>query len=77
MPRLLCTIASEISRDWKPMSVHARPYVEAMSELETIDQQYYCDSAKSIVLYFLANATYWKGPTARRVKLELRKMAGV
>jgi hypothetical protein len=35
------------------------------------------DSAKSIVLYFLANANTWRGEKARAIKVELKKIAGV
>ena len=32
------------------------------------------DSADSIVGYFLANASTWRGPEARRIKAELKGM---
>lgn len=32
---------------------------------------------RSIVLYFLSNATTWRGDDARRIKAELKKLAGV
>ena len=52
----------------------AVPYVNAMQSLETIDDEYGADSAKSIVLYFLSNANTWRGEVARRVKAELKEM---
>jgi hypothetical protein len=33
---------------------------------------YYADTGRSIVLYFLNNATSWKGDTAKAVKAELK-----
>jgi hypothetical protein len=30
-----------------------------------------------MVLYFLANATTWRGEDAKRIKAELKKLAGV
>ena len=42
-----------------------------------IEEDYIFDSAKSVVIYFLSNATTWRGETARRVKTELKKMAGL
>jgi hypothetical protein len=36
--------------------------------------RYGMDSGKSIILYFLANASTWRGDTAKRVKAELKAM---
>lgn len=77
MPRPLHRIAADIRADWQPPSPYARPYILAMGELVTIDDSYGCDSAKSIVLYFLSNAGTWKGPVARTIKAELKSLAGV
>ena len=74
MPRQLNEIAGEILRDWRRPSPYAKPYIEAMLELETIEDRYYADSGRSIVLYFLSNATHWKGEVARNVKAELRAL---
>jgi hypothetical protein len=41
------------------------------------DEMYGYDTGKSVVLYFLSNATSWRGEVARRVKAELKSMAGV
>ena len=57
--RAIKDIAKEIRSDWK------KPYFGAVP---------YLDSAKSIVLYFLANANTWRGETARRIKAELKSM---
>lgn len=76
-PRSLSAIASEISKDWKKPYVGATPYIHAMRSLSSIDSKYGLDSGKSIVLYFLANAGTWRGDTARRVKAELKQMAGI
>ena len=74
--RPLATIAREISIDWRPrVYFGAVPYLEAMRTLISINDDYGADSAKSIVLYFLANANTWRGPVARRVKAELKAMA--
>lgn len=77
MTRPLYEIASDIRKHWKNIYFGAVPYRDAMSELNTIDDKYYADSAKSIVLYFLANASSWRGEDAKRIKAELKKMAGV
>ena len=51
--------------------------VMALSSLDTINDHYGADSAKSVVLYFLSNASTWRGETAKRVKKELKTIAGV
>ena len=77
MTRPLYEIAADIRKYWKNIYFGAVPYRDAMSELTSIDDKYYADSGKSIVLYFLANASTWRGPDAKRIKAELKKMAGV
>ena len=72
--RKLSTIAQEIYADWKKPSYAAKPYLDAMSELEGIKDAYLADSGRSIVMYFLANATTWKGEKARKIKVELKEM---
>lgn len=42
-----------------------------METLNSIDDDYFLDTGRSVVLYFLANASQWKGETARRIKKEL------
>jgi hypothetical protein len=74
MIRSLNSIAAEIESDWVKVSFHARPYLEAMKSLDSIDDPYGLDSAESVVLYFLSNASHWQGATARRIKAELRRM---
>jgi hypothetical protein len=74
MTRSLSTIAREIAQDWTRPYFGAVPYLNAMRSLDSIHDDYIHDSAKSIVLYFLANATTWRGDTARRVKAELKAM---
>jgi len=72
--RPIYVIANEIKRDWKNVSYCARPYLSAMECLHSINDIFGFDSAKEIVLYFLCNASTWKGETAKRVKAELRSM---
>lgn len=83
MARYLSTIAEEIIADWrKPygnafisnVNPAAKPYLSAMRSLSTLDDFYGMDKASSIVRYFLANASTWRGETARRVKKELNDM---
>lgn len=72
--RSISEIAAEISKDWKPVNYAAKPYLDAMYSLNSINDSYGMDSAKSIVLYFLANAGTWRGETAKRIKKELNAM---
>ena len=72
--RPLHVIAMEIKKDWQKMYFGAVPYYEAMRSLSSINDMYGCDSAKSIILYFLSNASGWRGETAKRIKEELKKM---
>lgn len=70
--RTLSEIASEIKRDWKNVNYAARPYLWAMGSFNTVDDTFGFDSARSVVLYFLSNASSWRGDVAKRVKLELK-----
>jgi hypothetical protein len=74
MRRPLYTIAREIRADWKKVSPYAAPYLQAMSCLNSVDDNYILDSGRSIVSYFLANAGSWRGETAKRIKAELKAM---
>jgi hypothetical protein len=73
-PRPLYQIAGEIAMNWPKPYFGAVPYLEAMYSLNSLSDNYYDDSAKSIVRYFLSNAMTWKGETARRIKAELNLM---
>jgi hypothetical protein len=77
--RPLYEIAQEIRQDWNATSKNgiyfgAVPYLDAMSSLDKPTEKYGYDSGKSIILYFLGNASTWRGDTAKRVKAELKEM---
>ncbi len=72
--RYLCDIAAEIKADWKKPYFGAVPYLDAMSSLFNVQQNYGYDTADSIVRYFLSNAATWRGETAKRIKAELKSM---
>lgn len=67
-------IAREIKKDWKVVNFAAKPYLLAMTMMYNIRDNYGLDTGASVVRYFLANATTWRGATARRIKAELRDM---
>ena len=72
--RPLHEIAREIRQDWKKVYFGAVPYLDVMGTMNSIEDRYMFDSARSIVRYFLGNATTCRGDTARRVKKELNDM---
>lgn len=72
--RPLYEIARDIKNDWKNVYFGAKPYLDAMATLDSINDNYMFDSAKTIVLYFLGNASTWRGETAKRIKAELKVM---
>lgn len=72
--RMLHEIAREIRADWKKPYFGAVPYLEALECMESPNANFGADSGREIVLYFLSNATTWKGETARRIKAELKEM---
>lgn len=73
-PRPISEIAAEIDEKWPKVSPAARPYLDAMYDLETIDDKYMYDDAESIILYFLSNAASWRGDDAKRIKKELKEL---
>lgn len=73
--RSLAEIVADIDRDMDTVACFgAKPYLDAMRCMVTIDDDYGCDSGRSVVLYFLSNAHHWRGPIARTVKAELKEM---
>lgn len=70
-------IASVIRSDWrkqgKGIYFGAVPYLDAMHTMDQVTDSYGADSGRSIVAYFLSNASTWKGETAKAVKKELNK----
>lgn len=73
-PRYVYEIAGEIRRDWVNVYFGAKPYIDAMFSLRATSDKYGADEGRTIILYFLANASTWRGETARRIKKELKSM---
>ena len=67
-------IAHAIAKDWQNVSPYAADYLNAMKEIQDIEGAYYADTAKSVVLYFLANASTYRGENARSYKALLKAM---
>ncbi|QIH34534.1 hypothetical protein [Sphingobacterium sp. DR205] len=74
IPDNISQIAQIVKNDWKKVYFGAVPYLIAMQSLNTIQDYFYEDSGTSIVNYFLANATTWRGETARQVKAKLKQL---
>lgn len=76
--RPLYEIAADIRKDWgAKVNFAAKPYLDAMASLNSIEDNYGWDSGKTIVLYFLGNASTWRGETAKAIKKELKSMVGL
>lgn len=60
-------------RDWKNVNFAAAPYLRAMRDLDNMQSMYGLDDARSIVIYFLSNASTWRGEVAKLVKAELKQ----
>jgi len=67
-------IAYAIAKDWKNVSPYAADYLNAMKSINSVEDNYYADSAKSVVMYFLANAASYRGENARAYKALLKEM---
>lgn len=72
--RPLHEIARDIRRDWKNVHFAAVPYLQAMSQLDSVNDSYFEDDGASIVRYFLSNSNSWRGPVAKEIKAELKAM---
>jgi hypothetical protein len=70
----IASLAKVVRRDWGlKVNFAAKPYLDAMMSLETVNDNFGYDDGRSIVNYFLSNATTWRGPVAKAVKAELNK----
>jgi len=92
-PRRLLDICREIQETWVNKDgitqirgdgpgYGAEPYFKAMVELgraglESPEDNYYNDKARDVVIYFLSNATSFRGDVARRIKAELKAKYGI
>lgn len=73
--RSLSEIARDIRKEWgSNVNFAAKPYLDAMMSLDSITDMYGADSAKSIVAYFLSNASSFRGERAKELKAELKAL---
>lgn len=75
--RPIYSIAKDIKRVWVKPYFGAKPYLDAMMSLNGINDNYGYDDARSVIMYFLANASTFRGNDAKVLKQELKNlMAG-
>ena len=78
--RSISEIAIEAYLDWSRQKggirFSAKPYLIAMIDLDKVTDYYGHDPADMVIRYFLANASTWRGHTARRIKAELKQLIG-
>jgi hypothetical protein len=68
----IAQLAKLILKDWPVPNYAAAPYLNAMTELKTVNDKHWHDSAENIILRFLSNSSSWRGDMARAIKAELR-----
>ena len=69
----ICAIARIIKSDWQKVYFGAVPYLNAMYSVENMNDTYGCEDGRTQVIYFLSNASTWRGATAKVVKAELNR----
>lgn len=74
--RSLAEISKEIRADWPNVYFGAVPYLDAMETMTRPGAPYVADSEWEVIIYFLSNATGWRGPKAREIKAELKGFKG-
>jgi hypothetical protein len=72
--RSIRAIALDIKKEWPKVNFAAKPYLDAMLELDSVNDKYGFDNARSIILYFLSNASSFRGERAKALKTELKAL---
>lgn len=67
-------IAADILNDWSRPNYAAVPYLTAMLTINNELENYGCDTARSVILYFLNNASTYRGLRAKELKNELKTL---
>ena len=71
--RTVSAVARDIRKEWgDKVNYAAKPYLQAM-----LNDDYGHDGQKSVVLYFLSNASAFRGGNAAALKAELKTICGV
>ncbi len=72
--RSISSIARDIKKSWAKPYFGAKPYLDAMTQLHSINDKYIFDDARSVIMYFLANASTFRGNDAKVLKQELKNL---
>jgi hypothetical protein len=79
--RTVRAIALDILNTWGHGKVNyaAKPYLAALGTMNTRDPAvcYGAEDGKSIALYFLSNASSFRGARAKELKAELKALFGI
>ena len=70
--RPIYVIARDIKAAWPKVSPYAKPYLDAMGNLNSVNDSYYLDTGRDVVLRFMCNAAGFRGDKARALKAELK-----
>lgn len=65
-------IVRDLRAQGKQVPAAAKPYLDAMRTMGSINENYGSDSGASIVAYLLSNLATYKGETAKAIKAELK-----
>lgn len=75
-PRTIKAIVADIVSEWgdkvNTTGFAAKPYLEALADIETTEEYYGDDKAEHLLRYLLSNLNQFKGQRARELKEELR-----
>lgn len=75
-PRTIKAIVSDVITTWgdklPTVGYAAKPYLEALTTVETTEEYYGDDKAEHLLRYALSNMAQFKGQRARELKEELR-----
>jgi len=69
------TLGAIVKADWGgKVYFGAVPYLQALLEMDSFDQQYYQEYGRHIGLRFLGQAFSYRGPVAKAVKLRIKEL---
>ena len=65
--------AAKLHKPPPAWTIHSLPYVEALRQCDQINGKGYgAEDPESLILYFLSNASHWRGEAATQVKADLK-----
>jgi hypothetical protein len=73
----LSQLARIVKKDWVKVYYGAVPYLDALGQMDNVNQNYGHDSGSTVVCGFLSNCGTYRGETARLIKAELKRRVGV